>query len=401
MSEPRPPLGARLRSHAPLRRGLKRLDKTVRRYLRAGLLRVLGRQEPMAADDLERIEKILLIRTNFRIGNVLIAAPLIHVFRDRFPAARVDALVADSTAVLLQQQPVGAVYTVSRSFMARPWRILSLIRRLRRERYDLAVQVTPGSFSGALVTRLVGARYTMGRTRGKGGDYNVAVSASSGHAHDIPVPFARALGVAARNRPSFRLGLAERQHARDQLQGFGFPRQGARYVGLFIGGHLDKRWPLSAWIELFQWLHAGGVRFLVFLGPEEAGLGPQLESALASCPGGTLVHPRPLRQFAALLAESELLVSPDSGPMHLAAALDVPTITIVRRPVSLKFVPRGARDRALRDPAPEGVYHAVLQARMAQPDGQLPPIDAERMPATENASPQTGRAASARASLAQ
>ena len=365
MSASRPSTRGPLRSHAGLRRGLKRVDKSVRRCLRTGLLRLLGPPEPVAADRLEGVGKILLIRTNFRIGNVLVAAPLIHVFRERFPAARVDALVADTTASLLQEQPVGTVFTVSRSFVARPWRIVSLIRRLRRERYDLAVQVTPGSFSGALVTRLTGARYTMGRG-GDGSDYNVAVTAPTRHAHDTPVPFAQALGVAPRNCPSFRTAAAERQQARELLRRFGFPRDHGRFVGLFIGGHLDKRWPLSAWTELCRSLDAGGVRFLAFLGPEEAELAPQLQATLASCASGALVEPRPLRQFAALLGEAELLVTPDSGPMHLAAALDVPTIAIVRRPVSLKYVPRGAGHRSLRDPSPEGVYHAVLRARLAR-----------------------------------
>ncbi len=75
---------------------------------------------------------------------------------------------------------------------------------------------------------------------------------------------------------------------------------------------------------------------------------------------GYLCTPLPIRDFAAVLERARLLVTPDSGPMHLAAALDVATISLVRQKESLGFVPQEAYDITLWRPEVSTVVEAIL-----------------------------------------
>ena len=113
-------------------------------------------------------------------------------------------------------------------------------------------------------------------------------------------------------------------------------------------------------------MEAQKIRHVVFLGPEEFRLLAPIKQRLKSSLYGSLCAPLPIRHFAAVLVRARLLVTPDSGPMHLAAALDVATISLVRQKKSLAFVPREAYDTILWRPE----ISTVIEAIRATLDGQ-------------------------------
>nr|WP_243470539.1 glycosyltransferase family 9 protein [Halomonas lionensis] len=117
---------------------------------------------------------------------------------------------------------------------------------------------------------------------------------------------------------------------------------------------------------LIDAMEACKIRYVVFLGPEEFRLLAPIEQRLMSSLYGSLCPPLPIRHFAAVLGRARLLVTPDSGPMHLAAALDVATISLVRQKKSLAFVPREAYDTILWRPE----NSTVIVAISANLDGQ-------------------------------
>jgi len=75
--------------------------------------------------------------------------------------------------------------------------------------------------------------------------------------------------------------------------------------------------------------------------------------------GIVVVEPQPLRTFAAVLAAARLVVTPDSGPMHLAAAVGTPVIAVLASRGSTFFGPRGPADVALIEPNVPDVVAAV------------------------------------------
>ncbi|WP_244208615.1 glycosyltransferase family 9 protein [Vreelandella andesensis] len=359
----------------------------MKRSLLRGIRYIVKAPAPETIDSLVGIEKIVIIRPNFRLGNALISTPVIDAFRERFPSARIDYLATDKTLPLLQQRPVDHFYLLSRSAILRPWQCLTLLRRLRAQRYDLAVQVSGGSTSGFIVTRLIGARYSMGSRKGHQRWYSIESEGKSSHAYDDIVNLTRPLGVTCRNRPLLQLTEQERYQATTKIQQLvnfhSNPPSHSGFIAIFVGGHQDKRWPLAFWLMLIDAMEARKIRYVVFLGPEEFRLLAPIEQRLLSSRYGSLCPPLPIRHFAAVLEQAQLLVTPDSGPMHLAAALDVATISLVRQKKSLAFVPREANDTILWRPE----ISTVIEAIHANLDGQAATTPALAVSVTNNPRP--------------
>lgn len=318
-------------------------EKAVKKTVFALMSMFAGAKQETSVAALQDISRIIVIRPNYRIGNAILSTAIIAPLRARFPDAQIDFLATDKTAALYANLPVAEVAVMSRSAILRPWRAVSVVRGLRAQRYDLAVQLEQGSLSGLLVASLVGARYVMGKPKGDAVWYDINVKAPITHAYDTGPVFARELGVDVPVSTQLALSREELDQARDQFQALGLAVDGAGqvepFVAVFVGGHADKVCPLVFWLELIRGLDQSGQRFVVFVGPEENALLPQLRQALKTLPRGVLCSPQPLRVFAAMLAQASRMVTPDSGPMHMAAALGVPVVLVARTRKSLAFVP--------------------------------------------------------------
>lgn len=317
----------------------------------------------VAEDEITNVRRILLLRPNFRIGNTLISTPLIAVFRTRFPLARIDYLGADSTVALLAHFPLDRIYSMSRSFILHPWTYLRLLFRLRREKYDLAVQIGNDSFSGMLSMMATGARYKMGSGKWARGICNIVVDTScSNHAYDDPQYYGQALGTPCRNRPFYIVSSEENDAAQVLLEKIGFagPHQTHPFIAFFVGGHKNKRWPFQCWKTLADKLVSANnrIRILVLIGPEEMAMMSQMQAS-PTFAGIPILPPMPLRTFAALLSHARMVVTPDTGPMHLSVAVDAPTIAILQSSMSLRYAPRGELDIALLKPSIDQVYEAI------------------------------------------
>ncbi|MFI4972815.1 MAG: glycosyltransferase family 9 protein, partial [Hyphomicrobiales bacterium] len=325
-------LRAPLERHHPAR-------KRFGRWLGGHGKRILGRLLDFAIsvpanqplDKLGDVRRVLLVRPNFRIGNTLITTPLVLALRRRFPGARLDYLAGDRAMSLLAHLPLDHVYCVSSRQVARPWKFFALFVRLRRVRYDVAVDGGMGSFSGGLYAYLTGARYRIGCSGSAERFFNVRFpSPQVSHAYDMPSAFARLLGVTCPDRPVYQVGQEERAVAVEILRGAGLANgDGAvPFTVLCVGGHDDKHLSVNLWIELAQILVTTGMRLLILLGPDEVHLKDHLRHKLPAT-----VHvmlPQPLRVFAALTAMARLVVTPDSGPMHLVVAVGVPTVVLLQ-----------------------------------------------------------------------
>ena len=363
LSPPPPPRRTSLLLRFRRNTGVRRFGKSLERggkFILRNLLRVCLRTHPVDPQQLPNIHRILFVRPNFRIGNLLISSALLPALHERFPGAEVDYLGADTTASLLTNYPFARTFLMSRSFILRPWAFLRTFLRLRKMKYDLAVDPSNGSFSAVLYMWLSGARYRMGGGRWAAGLCHIAVNTKKGgHAYDGVAAFAQALDVPVRDHPYYPVTPAESRKAIASLAGLNLAgeRGPFPFIALFVGGHQDKRWPNESWMDLAGKLRDAGVRVLVLLGPEELHHGPVIRQLLAGAV--PVLDPLPLRDFAAVLQQARLVVTPDSGPMHLAVALDVPVAAILQKETSRKFAPRGPQDIVLIHAAVSEVFEAI------------------------------------------
>lgn len=333
-----------LRRHDGMRRLGKRLERRCKSVAYGLLARFSRESQVVSPETLQNVHKVLLIRPNFRLGNAVIGARLIKAFASSRPDITIDYLGTDTTSQLFKHTPLRRYYAHSRSFSWRLGELITLILALRRNRYDLAIQVGEGSLTSWLFAQLCGASRLLGQKGRLEHTYDWLLDGTTRHAYDLSGNIAQALGLECQRLPWMLITKNEASQVETLVSG----ATHGGVIGLFVGGHLDKRLPLSFWLSLVQALNESREQYVVMLGPEEE----QHRSALVQACGtqGRILPLLPLRDFAAALTHVITLITPDTGPMHIASALGVPVVAILNSEQSYKFLPQGLADRALFKP---------------------------------------------------
>lgn len=118
------------------------------------------------------------------------------------------------------------------------------------------------------------------------------------------------------------------------------------YVVVVAGtGQARKAWPIGRWSELAARLAGAGLPVVVAWGPEEEPLARAIVGGAG--PGPVLAPPTAIRDLAELLAGAAAVVGGDTGPVHLAASLGVPTVGVFVATDPHRNGPRGRRARAV------------------------------------------------------
>ena len=306
--------------------------------------------------DPARVERVLVIRLDL-LGDLVFTAPLLAALRRAYPGAELVLLTTPYTAPLAALLPgVDRVLTLDLQQYRRPagWRrlgeVLVLVRRLRRERFDLCVAVH-GRPAGVLALAS-GARVRVGyRAHAYPLAFNWPLPGyryeRRRHEVEYCLDLARTVGGAAAPVPHLAAPAGDRRR-----RGLG---PGERYLVLHPGASngTAKRWPARAWGTLGK---AAAERFgwrMVVTGSQGehelvravcAHIG---EAALARI-GDSLL------ELAATLAGAEAVVAGDTGPLHLAAALGTPVVGIYGPTDPAHTGPRSVRAAVVRRPVPCG-----------------------------------------------
>ncbi len=293
----------------------------------------------------ERLRRVLVRAPNW-LGDTVMALPALRALRRALPDAELS--VAGPWVVpLLEAEPdLGRPLALP----AGPARRLAWARARRRQELDLAL-VLPGSFATALEAWLTGARHRVGYAgdgRARLLTHAVAPPADRVHQVDLYLGLLGCLGVRdAPATPTLAVAPARRDEARALWRGAGLG-PGAPAVAIQLGAAFgpSKLWPAERLAALAAVLEGDGVP-VVFLGDPTAA---PLLAAVARAAG------RPLRSLVgrdhpallpALLAEFAVLVAPDSGPAHVAAAVGVPVVALFGPTDPRLTAPRGAAHAAL------------------------------------------------------
>lgn len=282
---------------------------------------------------LPNINKILVIRVD-GIGDLLNSTPAISLLRENYPAAEITVLAQPLNAPVLMGNPgVDRVLTFARDGEHRGLKArLRFYRALRRERFQLVVAMQTGMWPH-LIAFLSGAPYRLGRyqkrfrstlTHAWHGKY------PKGETHEVDrnLELVRLICEGeGRRKLKFHLLPNEVADAKAQLTSYGISAD-TFLIGIHPGGSsFDKRWPEKQYAELADRLvQQYNATILLLRGPEEEALTYNIQQAMQF---PAIVHaPETIRELGALLSCCNLVVCNDSGPMHLAAALDVPMVAV-------------------------------------------------------------------------
>ena len=283
--------------------------------------------------------RILIVQLR-RVGDVLLTTPVVTNLRRRFPEARIDFLVEPPGDQVLQGHP--GLDEVLRYDKSRP---LAWLWQVRRRRYDWVVDLQ-GNPRTALLTLASGAAVKAGFDfRGRGWAYGIKIPRSPVPKHIVQqkLDLLRALDVPC-EAPELTLSLdrAERRQAEEFLRGQG-SGPGAPLIGL-VPTHrrATRRWTARGFAALADRVQAAhGAKVVLFWGPGEE---DQRDAVLRLMKTRPIVIPKiGLRGMAALLERCEAVVTNCNGPMHLAEAVGVPTLTIYGPTEPVIWNPGGPR----------------------------------------------------------
>jgi lipopolysaccharide heptosyltransferase II len=305
------------------------------------------------------------------IGSLQLLTPAIASLRRRHPGARLTLLTLSENAAFARGLGVfDEVLTLDvrcgRGFVG--WirtygRIFSIARRLRAARYDRVYDFEFFTRFSALISLATGAPETAGFS---------APSVWRGHFHTHTVPFNRYWHV-ARNFRALAGGEDGADVRHTDLAPYRFTAEdeagAARALaerGLAIDRpfivvnpnagqlSLERRWPSSSFATLARTLAIDDGTPIVFVGaPGEREYVGEIVAQVGALPQNALCDlsgELSMGEFCALLARASTLVTNDSGPMHLGAALGTPTIGLFGPETPVMYGPIGARTTALWKP---------------------------------------------------
>lgn len=296
--------------------------------------------------------KILCIAFKY-LGDVVVAIPAMQALRAHWSDAELHVIVAEDAAPLLEPLPwINHVWALPRTRgRARLRDSWPIIRALRHERFDLSIDFM-GNDRGAVLSLLSGARRRFGTTPPRGFlgrklCYHHAIEEAPFDWHEIDrhLHALRVFGIAPQPAPNLELRAS--------------PDCAAEAARLLpesaIIGHITtskplKEWPLDHWLSLAQRARASGYAFLFAAGPSarERALLAELGRRAPEIPH--LPEIARLDLYLAVLARARALVSGDTGPMHFAAGLGTPTLSLFGPSRPDLWAPRAPHARLLVAP---------------------------------------------------
>lgn len=279
---------------------------------------------------MDQPSRILLIKPS-SFGDIVHGLPVLAACKGHWPEAQIDWAVKPEWAGLLTGHPllrrvVFFPVTVGEGLRAWP--------ALRRQDYDLVIDLQ-GLFRSGLYAALTGCPVRVGFDDGREASAwfysrRVKVSNDAVHAVDRCLDLVRRIGVKTAPTPAFPLPDGEKQQ--EWVDGV-WRRQNIRAGEVVCVIHPSARWATKRWpAERFAQLADGLIarermRIMIVGSAAEAS---QIEemSRQMSQPAINLAGQTDLLQLATLLRRANLLVSNDSGPIHLAAAVGTPVVAI-------------------------------------------------------------------------
>lgn len=265
------------------------------------------------------------------LGDVVQSLPLLPVLRERFRNAHISWVVNSGIANLLELHPdLDSIVRFERQGSARSW--MKLLRELRRGDYDLVFDLQ-GLLRTAAMTLATRAPVRVGFETAREGAHLACHLTIPDTNRYVPVHvrFERlyeALGVGhLKPQPRVAVTSEELAWARGRVASLGSPtlavHPGARWI--------TKRWPAERFAAVAcKAMRRFGFSTMILGSADESSICNQVEAIVRRFnPNGSIANlagKTTLKQLASLLASVNVVLTNDSGPMHLAAAMGTPVV---------------------------------------------------------------------------
>ncbi len=299
--------------------------------------------------------RVLLIRPD-HLGDVLLTAPAIHALKRANPNLELHALVGPWSADVIANFPeIDLVLTLpfpgfsrsSKTGLQSPYQLaVSTAARLRRIGYGSVVIMRPDHWWGALVARLAGIPERIGYDLPDVAPYLT---------HKIPLKHDHAV---IQNMRLFEKWLPNTKQ-QDLINQFEVHDSDKAYINGYLNewgikknkpiicihpgtGTAVKHWLDAGWAQIADILTEQLDALVIFTGSEKESSLVRRIMSLMKQPAIMMAGDTNVGQLAALFQRAKVVLGPDSGPLHLAAAVQTPTVTLFGPADPIEFGPWGS-----------------------------------------------------------
>jgi lipopolysaccharide heptosyltransferase II len=270
----------------------------------------------------EDIKKILCIKPR-GIGDIILSTIILENLHSYFPEAKIDYLTEIFAKDAVINSPlVNKVLTMKQTEFP-----LKAALKIRKEKYDLILDLWSNPRS-AQITFLSGVKYRVGYAyRGRKYAYNILASSDRGahHSAEHNLELLKVLGIPVISKKTQYFVTED-----DNITGINFIKNNfppdVNLCGIIpSGGWASKRCDASKWVDICSALHDKyKMMFLILWGPGDE---KDANYIIKRLPEITVLAPHTsVSQLAGLINNCNLIIANDSGPMHIAAALGIPTL---------------------------------------------------------------------------
>ena len=314
--------------------------------------------------DKEKTDRLLIVNVNW-VGDVLFSTPAIRALRKRYPAAHIACMVVPRCKEVLELNPhlnELIIYDEKGEYKGLMGK-LRLISALKARSFD-CVFLFHRSLTRTLMVALSGIKERVGIYNPKRGfllTKKVEPQPPDIHKVEQFLNIVKVMtGADYGKSMDLFIGKEDEAFAFEFLKSFGIGEKD-RFIILNPGGNWDlKRWPAENFAKLGDRLHEKYKLPMIITGAEkDVELGKKISGMMKHNPiiaaGDTT-----LRQLAAIMKRASLVVSNDSGPMHIAVSQAAKTIALF-----------GPTDPRVTGPYGEGIY-TVIQKSSGKPGCKIP-----------------------------
>jgi ADP-heptose:LPS heptosyltransferase len=331
----------------------------------SALLRGVRGARPPAPFDPAAVREVLVLRLD-RIGDVIMSLPALHDLRASLPQARIRLAVGRWSEEVARRAPVDEVLVWSAPWVGRAQEgatgaidLAARARGLRTAGLDLGVDLQ-GDVRASALLFLSGARRRGGYAN-TGGAYLLT--------HEVPLD--ETVSFVEQNRRAVEVALPGRERLRETprpitpadlevaarvLSEAGLAGRRPRVAIHPSGGRTIKQWPLARWREVAARLQRGFGAAIVFTGSAaDRALAAEVAEGLPD-PAHDLTGRLGVTETMAVISALDLFLSPDTGPMHMACAVDTPSVSV--------FGPSDPKRYFSGGSGAPGTTHVVVRAEL-------------------------------------
>ncbi len=270
---------------------------------------------------------VLVVRFS-AIGDILLITPLLRAIRTQYPGARIAVLTKEQYAPLLSHNPhVSEVLGI-----APDEGIRAIAQRIRGVRYTHLLDLH-GNLRSLALRRLAPGPW---RSYAKRRVERALLITIKRDTYGAEIPIAERYFEAAEGLylepdggpPDFFIGEEADRAAGERISAVGLGRDGRPLVAMAPGAaHATKRWPQEYWVELIRRITPTGADVALLGGPGDEELAAGIAN-LAGANVASLAGTLGLQETGAVVRRAEVLISGDTGVMHMATGVGTPVVAL-------------------------------------------------------------------------